>query len=85
MAMGQVYGSKMSVTRDKVHEYLGMDLDYTGNTCVKISMIKYVDRISPCRSPLSQPPQHLIMCLIYWKMTLESYSLKNKFKISTIP
>ena len=28
MAMGHIYGSKMSVTRGKVHEYLGMDLDY---------------------------------------------------------
>ena len=35
----------MSVTRGKVHEYLGMDLDYTGKKNVKISMIKYVDKV----------------------------------------
>jgi len=44
MEMGQIYGSEMSVTRDKAHKYLGMDLDYTGHIFVKISMIKYVDK-----------------------------------------
>ena len=45
MAMEQIYGSNMSVTRDKVHEYLGMYFDYTSKTCVKISMIKYVNKV----------------------------------------
>ena len=45
MAMGHIYGSKMSVIRGKVHEYLGMDLDYTSKKCVKTSMIKYVDKV----------------------------------------
>ena len=45
MAMGHIYSSKMSVTRGKVHECLGMDLDYTGKKSVKIAMIKYVDKV----------------------------------------
>ena len=51
MAVGYIYGSSMSVTRGKVHEYLGMDLDYTGKKNVKISMIKYVDNKSSRISP----------------------------------
>ena len=35
----------MYVTRDTVHKYLGMDLDYTNDKCVKNSMIKYVDKV----------------------------------------
>jgi len=35
----------MSMTRGKVHEYLGMDLDYTSDKCVNISMIKYIDKV----------------------------------------
>ena len=40
-----IYGDKTNATRGLVHDYLGMDLDYSGKGVVKISMIKYVDKI----------------------------------------
>ena len=36
------YGKKLTVKRGKVHEYLGMDLDYSRKGAVKVSMIKYL-------------------------------------------
>lgn len=33
---------KMKVTRGKIHEYLGMTLDYSENGVVKVSMLKYI-------------------------------------------
>jgi hypothetical protein len=38
------YG-KMTVSRGKVHKYLGMQLDYTIRGMVKISMLEFVDEI----------------------------------------
>ena len=40
-----IYGEKLTVHRGLVHNYLGMDLDYTTKGKVGISMIKYVDKI----------------------------------------
>ena len=40
-----IYGEKLTVHRGLVHDYLGMDLDYTTKGKVVISMIKYVDKI----------------------------------------
>ena len=37
-----IYGEKMTVTRGPVHEYLGMDLDFSEKVNAKISMIKYI-------------------------------------------
>jgi hypothetical protein len=36
---------KMTVSRGKVHKYLGMQLDYTIRGIVKISMLEFVDEI----------------------------------------
>ena len=33
---------KMSVSRDKIHEYLGMTMDYTVSGQLRISMISYI-------------------------------------------
>ena len=40
-----IYGEKLTVHRGLVHDYLGMDLDYTTKGKVENSMIKYVDKI----------------------------------------
>ena len=37
-----IYGDELTVKHGKVHNYLGMDLNYSGNGSVKVSMIKYV-------------------------------------------
>ena len=43
--LAKVYGPGITVSIGKVHDYLGMDLDYTGHGNVKISMIKYQKKI----------------------------------------
>jgi hypothetical protein len=43
--LSQIYGNKMTVMRGDVHDYLGMDLDYSEKGKVKVSMIKYVKKI----------------------------------------
>ena len=37
--LSDIYGKKLTVHRGKVHEYLGMDLDYSEEVKVKVSMI----------------------------------------------
>ena len=44
-ALAKIYGHGITVSRGKVHDYLGMDLDYSGHRNVKISMIKYLKKI----------------------------------------
>ena len=43
--LAKIYGPGITVSRGKVHDYLGMDLDFTGHKNVKISMIKYLKKI----------------------------------------
>jgi hypothetical protein len=45
LALAKIYGPGITVSRGKVHDYLGMDLDYSGDKNVKISMIKYLKKI----------------------------------------
>jgi len=45
IAMGRIYNKKMPATRGKVHNYLGMDLDHSTNGHVKMSMIKYFNKV----------------------------------------
>ena len=40
-----IYGEKLAVKQGKVHEYLGMDLYYSYEGLVKVSMIKYTGKI----------------------------------------
>jgi hypothetical protein len=40
-----IYGKALTVHRGKIHNYLGMDLDYMTKGKVGVSMIKYVDKI----------------------------------------
>ena len=35
----------MTIHRGKVHDYLGMDLDFNSNKVLKIGMIKYLKKI----------------------------------------
>ena len=43
--LAKFYGNKISVHRGKVHSYLGTDLDYSEKGMVKISMIRYLQKI----------------------------------------
>ena len=42
MWLGTIYGQKLTVKRGKIHDYLGMDLDWSVGGKVTILMIKYV-------------------------------------------
>ena len=39
------YGEHLSVKRGQVHDYPGMDLDYSTKREVKIGMIKYLQKV----------------------------------------
>ena len=41
----KIYGNRMTVHRGKVHDYLGMDLDFSSAKVLKIGMIKYIKKI----------------------------------------
>ena len=43
--LSSIYGPKLSVKRGKVHDYLGMDLDYTEEGSVKVSMVRYTGKV----------------------------------------
>ena len=43
--LGAIYGNKLTVTRGKVHSYLGMDFDFTILGTVRLSMIPYSKEI----------------------------------------
>ena len=43
--LSRSYGDKISVNRVKVHDYLGMDLDFSTPRRVRVSMIKYLSKI----------------------------------------
>ena len=45
LVMAKIYGPGITVTRGKVHSYLGMDFNYSMPQSVKVSMIKYVKQI----------------------------------------
>ena len=45
MWLGTIHGQKLTVKRGKIHDYLGMDLDWSVGGKVTISMIKYVYKI----------------------------------------
>ena len=42
---GLIYGERMTVHRRKVHDYPGMDLDFSTTNTLKIGMIKYINKI----------------------------------------
>ena len=44
--LGQMYGGKLTFSRGKVHDYLGMDLDFSSEPgAMIISMIKYLQKV----------------------------------------
>ena len=43
--LSTLYGEKLTVNRGKVHNYLGMDLDYSEKGVVKVSMVKYLQKV----------------------------------------
>ena len=55
-----IYGDKVTVNRGPIHDYLGMDFDFSVDKSVRISMIKYLNKIfesfpeeigKPCENP----------------------------------
>ena len=40
--MKELYGEKLTIHRGKIHDYLGMDMDWNTDGQVSISMIKYL-------------------------------------------
>ena len=45
LEMGNIYGPVVTVTRRKVNSYLCSDFDYSTDSLVKVSMIKYAKQI----------------------------------------
>ena len=43
--MKTIYGEKLTVHRGKIHDYLGMEMDWSKDGKVSISMIKYLHKI----------------------------------------
>ena len=43
--LSHIFGPKLAVKRGNIHDYLGMDLDYSEKGQVKVSMIKYLKKI----------------------------------------
>ena len=43
--LASIYGEKLTVNRGKVHDYLGMDLDFSIKGKVKIGQIKYTQKM----------------------------------------
>ena len=41
----KIYGDRMTIHCGKVHDYLGMDLDFSSAKTLKIGMIKYIKKI----------------------------------------
>ena len=41
LSMGKIYGEGITITRVKVHYYLGMDFDFSAQGTNKLLMIKY--------------------------------------------
>ena len=40
--LSNIYGENLTVHRGKVHDYLGVDFNYSNKGKVKVSMIKYL-------------------------------------------
>ena len=45
MYLGDLYGNHITVNRGDVHDYLGMDLDYSQKNKLYVSMIKYLKKV----------------------------------------
>ena len=43
--LSSIYGVKLTVKRGKVHDYLGMDLDFSQKGTLKVSMIPYTGKV----------------------------------------
>ena len=43
--LSSIYGPKLTVKRGKAHDYLGMDLDYSQEGSVKVSMVRYTEKL----------------------------------------
>ena len=43
--LGDLYGNRNSVNRGDVHDYLGMDLDFSNKGVLQVSMIKYIKKV----------------------------------------
>ena len=63
---GKLYGYRITVNRGVVHDYLGMDLDFSTPGKLRVSMIKYLAKIFkafPEKSGPRRRPQLPTTCL----------------------
>ena len=60
---GKIYNDQMTVRREKVHDYLGMDLDFSMANTLKIGMIKQETAWGTGTGiPLHYSPTTIFMC-----------------------
>ena len=45
IGIGDIYGDRMTLHRGKVHDYLGIGMDFSSPKVLKIRMIKYIKKI----------------------------------------
>ena len=43
--LSTIYGNKLKVKRGDIHDFLGMHLDYSETGVVKVSIIKYLQKV----------------------------------------
>ena len=43
--MSEIFGPKTTISRGRVHQYLGMDMDWSQQGTLIVSMIKYLQKI----------------------------------------
>ena len=68
LVMAKICGPGNTVTRGKVHTYLGMDFDYSTPQTVKVSMVKYakqvLDDFSEAITSTSSSPAADHLCVV---------------------
>ena len=84
LKLASLYGEMTTISRAKIHEYLGMDIDWlTDPGTMMISMIKYLKKVIWTLGP----PGLLLQVITYLKserMQIVNCSLRNKLNSSTV-
>ena len=83
--MSELYGSGTKYSRGKVHDFLGMDLDWSQDGVFIVSMIKYLQNIiDDCPEELRSARLHRQMAT-YSRSEMKkagSYHQKSKYRLS---
>ena len=80
---GDIYGDRMAVHRGKVHDYLGMDLDFSSTKVLNIGMIKYIKKFTKTFQKKSSHQllrQMLRVYLMRGRITNTNSYLKSKHR-----